>query len=97
MKKYYICHGDFSNVYRLMYVETKEDMEALPKNAERITRKDAIAWALDERDRRRCGVGGFADSYIAPAADYYDWTYKFQNAVGYYTIKNRIVCRIAYK
>lgn len=67
MKKYYVDFGaeKFGNRYSLFYTSSNE---SVPETAERITRKEAIAYARAERQRRAHDVAfsGFADSYIFP-------------------------------
>ncbi len=75
MKKFYACYGDFGNVYTLSYCENREDFAALPKGAERITRKEAIQLARREADRRRWEPSSayYADADIMPAHNRYTW------------------------
>ena len=72
MKRFYVhYYKNFSNTYRLLYVENAQDKEALPMNAKRITRKEAIELAKREHERRECGDnGGFADEAVYPAEMY---------------------------
>ena len=74
MKQYYVIKHGFSNAYSLRYAECEEDMNALPKNAERITRREAEQFCADENDRRRMNPsnGGYADNLIYPAAGDFD-------------------------
>lgn len=83
MKKYFIVPGDFVNTYALYWTtdtgyhpnaesykrkfNTAEFLREYP-NAERISRKDAIAYARAERARRRDDAyfSGYADGYVYP-------------------------------
>lgn len=69
MKKYYVVHGDFSNVYELFWADSPEMETLLPENAERITRADAIKLCVRENQRRRNdrNFSGYADNTIHPA------------------------------
>ena len=75
MKKFYVCYGDFGNCYSLSYCETKEDFDALPKCAERITRQEALRLARAESDRRRYdpNFSCYADALIMPALHRYQY------------------------
>lgn len=80
MKKYYIVHSDFTNVYNLFWVtdegyrpnaenykrkfNTAEFLADYP-NAEQITRKQTIAYARAERKRRK------ENGYFSGYADRY--------------------------
>lgn len=76
MKKYYIDFGveKFGNRYSLFYTSSNE---SVPETAERITRKEAIAYARAERRRRVEDVqfSGYADIYIFPLG------YRFNPAI----------------
>lgn len=93
MKKYYIVRGNFANAYSLYWVtdegyypdaesykckfNTADFLGAYP-NAEQITRRQAIAYAREERKRRRDNghFSGYADTYIHPyGAPWYDLAY----------------------
>lgn len=67
MKKYYIDFGaeKFGNRYSLFYTLSNE---SVPETAERITRREAIAYARAERRRRveEMAFSGYADTYIFP-------------------------------
>ena len=67
MKKYYVDFGieKFGNRYSLFYTVANE---SVPETAERITRKEAIAYARAERQRRKDNpaFSGYADAYIFP-------------------------------
>ena len=95
MKKYFIIPGNFANAYDLVWTtdagyypdaedykrkfNTAEFLEEYP-NAERITRKQAIAYARAERARRReNGVfSGYAARYVRPyGAAWYDPNYAY--------------------
>lgn len=64
MTKYFIFKGDFGNQYSLCY--TKDGSE--PTGAERITRKEAERYALDEvrRQKEEPMSSGYADDYVWP-------------------------------
>ena len=71
MKKYYIVQGNFANSYQLFWATDATDAVALLEeypNAEQITRKQAIAYARAERNRRKLSPSssGYADAYIYP-------------------------------
>lgn len=72
MKKQYFVHypRGFANEYSLYYAETPADLAALPKGAERITRREAFALCTRERRARNenPSFAGYADAYIYPAA-----------------------------
>ena len=93
MNEYFIIPGNFANAYDLVWTtdagyhpdaedykrkfNTVEFLEEYP-NAERITRKQAIAYARAERARRReNGVfSGYAAQYVRPyGAAWYDPAY----------------------
>lgn len=95
MKKYFIIPGNFDNDYDLVWTtdagyypdaedykrkfNTAEFLEDYP-DAERITRKQAIAYARAERARRReNGVSsGYAAQYVRPyGAAWYDPSYAY--------------------
>lgn len=67
MKKYYVDFGTekFGNRYNLFYTAANESVS---KTAERITRKQAIAYVRAERQRRKDdpAFSGYADTYIFP-------------------------------
>ena len=69
MKKYYVDFGaeKFGNRYSLFYTVANE---SVPETAERITRRDASAYARAERARRKTdpAFSGFADTYIFPVS-----------------------------
>lgn len=78
MKKQYFVHyyRDFGNTYTLLYAECPEDFAALPENAERITRREAVQLCRDENDRRNyhASNSGYASNVIIPAAgDCCEW------------------------
>lgn len=95
MKKYYIVWEDFANAYKLYWVTDKgyyPNAESYPckfdtadflsnyPDAERITRKKAIAYARAERQRRKLNpsFAGYADEYIFPyGAAWCDTTYAY--------------------
>ena len=64
MKKYFIKHEGFGNVYSLFY--TTDGSE--PVGAERITRKQAESFAGAEARRRleNSAFSGYADAYVWP-------------------------------
>ena len=69
MRKYWIhYYRSFGNTYALYYTENAEEERLLPRNAERITRKDALKMARKESDRRKfdSAFSGFADAEIYP-------------------------------
>ena len=68
-RKYYASSGQFANQYRLFYIENDSEKELLPKNAVRITRKEAQELARAESRRRHYdrAFSGFADFYVRPA------------------------------
>lgn len=74
MKHYYVRYDNlFENIYALTYAETAEDAAALEsKNFVRCTRTKALAFARNERDRRKYDpqIGGFADADVMPPAWY---------------------------
>ena len=75
MKKYYIKHGEFANIYELRYtIDADEEAEAISAGYERITRKEAEEYARQERARRKYdpAFSGYAD------ADIYAWQIKKQ-------------------
>lgn len=71
MKKYYIVKGEFENMYDLYYTESAGEEKALPKNAERITRSQALQYCKAERERERyrheAAFSGYASATIKPA------------------------------
>ena len=69
MRKYYVAYGQFGNQYRLFYTESDSEMKFLPKNAERISRKEAQKLAREESYRRKFdrAFSGYADSCVYPA------------------------------
>lgn len=79
MRRQYFIHyyRDFCNTYNLLYADTEDDLKLIPKDAERITRKEAEGYARDEKQRQRHdhNFSGFADSAIFPvnADPDYDW------------------------
>lgn len=78
MKKQYFVsyYRDFANTYVLLYAECPEDFAALPENAKRITRREAVQLCRDENDRRnyRESDSGYASNVIVPAAgDCCEW------------------------
>lgn len=71
MKQYFVSYyRDFGNTYTLLYAECPEDFAALPENAERITRREAIQLCRDEKERRKYdqSFSGYASTIITPAA-----------------------------
>lgn len=65
MKRYFIKHGDFANVYDLVYTTSPEDSaKAMAEGYEQITRREAEAKCRAERQRRKDDPS-FA--YYAPA------------------------------
>lgn len=71
MKQYFVSYyRDFGNTYTLLYAECPEDFAALPENAERITRREAIQLCRDENERRKYdqSFSGYASTVITPAA-----------------------------
>lgn len=69
MKRAYYVHyyRDFGNTYRLYWAP---EGAAVPDYLDRITRKEAIALCIRERDARRYdqAFSGYADTRIYPAA-----------------------------
>lgn len=75
MRKYCVKYGDFANDYSLAYAENEKEFEDLLNNRfEKITRKEAINLAIDERERRKLNetFSGSASNYIYPAGFYLD-------------------------
>lgn len=69
MKKYYVCHGDFGNVYSLYWAETAEQIKmAKEYGYTRITRREAEKLCAEENDRRNydSNFSGYADNLIYP-------------------------------
>lgn len=96
MKKYYVVHGNFSNAYSLLYVENESDRNALPEDAEQISRKEALRMAARERLRRKedPAFSGFADAEIYPASADRN-AIDFANPERYgYNLKNNIFERL---
>lgn len=70
MKKYYISYyRDFGNTYNLYWAETSEQIAALPKNARKITRREAKRKCAEEKSARGHdpSFSGFASAVILPA------------------------------
>ncbi len=70
MKEFFVDYYlNFSNTYRLCYCENAKDYAALNKNAERISRKEALKLCADEKRARRHNpnFAHFADVTIVPA------------------------------
>lgn len=91
MKKYYIVWGDFGNEYSLWYTDRREMETALPPDAERITRKEAISYCAAERYRRKHDQtsSGYADTYIYPTLGYDPSIGRREVADGYIVLPNR--------
>lgn len=73
MKQYYLHHGEFANMYSLVYAETAEEAAALESMGfERCTRAEALVLAKNERERRLYDgqFANYADSEIMPPAWY---------------------------
>ena len=70
MRRQYFAHyyKRFGNTYSLLYADTKEELEMIPEDAERITRKKAESLAADENYRRKYdrSCSGYADNMIYP-------------------------------
>lgn len=69
MRKYWIhYYRPFGNTFTLYYTESAEEEKHLPRDAERITRKDALKMARRESDTRKFdgAFSGFADAEIYP-------------------------------
>ena len=69
MKQYYIAKGNFGNQYQLRYTESADQAATAEKAGwERITRKAAIAYCVQENDRRKYdqNCSGYADNLILP-------------------------------
>ena len=65
MKKYYINYErGFANEYTVCWADAAEEVNT--DRWTRITRRAAIKYCLDERDRRRNGCGGYASAEIVP-------------------------------
>ena len=75
MKKQYFVHryNNFGNTYNLYWADSPEMIAALPEDAERISRKEAIRLCREERYRRKHdpSFSGYATDTIFPA-DYPD-------------------------
>lgn len=95
MKKYFVVYGEFANQYALfwttdagLYPDAPDykckfctaDFLAEYPTAKRITRKQALALARAERQRRRENgmFSGYADRYIKPyGAAWYNPAYAY--------------------
>ena len=69
MKHYYIIHGDFANRYALYWAENRtEEIGLIARGAVNITRREAIAYAREERERRAYNpaFACYADDRIYP-------------------------------
>lgn len=94
MKTYYIIHGPFANTYNLVYVEIPDDYIALlsrltlSERAERITRREAIAYCIAEKRRRRDNpnFAYYGAIAIYPADHNYD---EYAPIHGYIVPKNK--------
>ena len=78
MKHYFICRTNFYNCYYLCYTT---DNTAPSNKWEKITRKEAIAYARAERRRRKTDsfTSGYADAYIFPYYHTEEDVIKFYN------------------
>jgi hypothetical protein len=68
MKKYWIVSGSFRNAYELYYTENAETESKLPKDAERITYKKAVAKIVVENETRKTNpsFAWYGDTSIYP-------------------------------
>ena len=73
-RKYYVYYyRDFANTYELYWASTPEMEAALPREAEQISKKEAVRLCIAERERRKydAAFSGYASTHICPA-DYHD-------------------------
>ena len=74
MRKYYIRYwANFGNTFNLLYVDDAMDIK-IPDNWERITRKEALSLARNERTLRKSdpNFAYYGDAEIYPANYHFD-------------------------
>jgi len=81
-KAYFIARGKFDNEYSLYYTETpEEEKQAEIDGCERITRKEAIAYCVAERRRRKNdpAFAYYANTHVWPYAKRDNFMYNDQH------------------
>ena len=76
MRKYFVKYGNFANTYSVCYTENEsEEMQAIERGMERISRKEAIELCSRESARRKedPSFSGYAPIVITPFGYDGDW------------------------